>query len=151
MRLASLRGSIPMSEFTFELRQGQGGISGQQEQTALRMRRAVFEKLTLKSINARAVLVPLRRPVVSKVGLFNDWPLILIDLYTREGIVGPSYLEPYLRNAARYIVPASHDLAAAQLGKLLAPLDNFQNDGRSLSLGGSQGAGMIAVPAVDMA
>jgi len=58
-----------MSEFTFELRQGQGGISGQQEQTALRMRRAVFEKLTLKSINARAVLVPLRRPVVSKVGL----------------------------------------------------------------------------------
>ena len=80
------------------------------------MSRAVFEKLTLKSIDARAVLVPLRRPVVSKVGLFKDWPLVLIDLYTQEGIVGRSYLEPYLKNAARYIVPAIHDLAAAQLG-----------------------------------
>ena len=57
----------------------------------------MFEKLTLKSIDARAVLVPLRRPVVSKVGLFKDWPLILIDLYTHEGIVGRSYLEPYLK------------------------------------------------------
>ena len=47
------------------------------------MRRAVFEKLTLESIDVRAVSVPLRRPVVSKVGLFNNWPLILIDLYTR--------------------------------------------------------------------
>ena len=63
----------------------------------------MFEKLTLESIDVRAVSVPLRRPVVSKVGLFNNWPLILIDLYTREGIVGRSYLEPYLRNAARYI------------------------------------------------
>ena len=35
------------------------------------MSRAMFEKLTLKSIDARAVLVPLRRPVVSKVGLFK--------------------------------------------------------------------------------
>src|SRR5260370_8428537 len=82
------------------------------------MSRAVFEKLTLKSIDARAVLVPLRRPVVSKVGLFKDWPLILIDLYTREGIVGRSYLEPYLKNAARYIVPPIHDLAAALAGKI---------------------------------
>ena len=54
---------------------------------------------------------PLRQPVVSKVGLFKDWPLILIDLHTEEGIVGRSYLEPYLKNAARYIVPAIHDLA----------------------------------------
>ena len=127
-----------MSEFTFELRQGQGGISGQQEQTALRMRCAVFEKLTLESINARAVLVPLRRPVVSKVGLFKDWPLILIDLYTREGIVGRSYLEPYLKNAARYIVPAIHDLAAALQGKSLAPLDNFQSNRRSSKLSAHQ-------------
>jgi mandelate racemase len=115
------------------------------------MSRAVFEKLTLKSIDARAVLVPLRRPVVSKVGLFNDWPLDLIDLHTQEGIVGRSYLEPYLKNAARYIVPAIHDLAAAQLGKLLAPLDNFQNNRRSLNLVGYEGVAMIAVSGLDMA
>jgi mandelate racemase len=122
-----------------------------QERIAVRMSRAVFEKLTLKSIDVRAVLVPLRRPVVSKVGLFKDWPLILIDLHTQEGIVGRSYLEPYLKNAARYIVPAIHDLAAAQLGKLLAPLDDFQNNRRSLNLVGYEGVAMIAVSGLDMA
>ena len=43
------------------------------------------EKLTLQSVQARPVLVPLERPIVSKVGLFEQWPLILIDLYTEEG------------------------------------------------------------------
>jgi len=47
-------------------------------------------RLTLKSVRARPVVVPLKRPVVSKVGLFHDWPLILIDLYTHEGVVGHS-------------------------------------------------------------
>ena len=30
--------------------------------------------LTLKGVRARPVLVPLKRPVVSRVGLFHDWP-----------------------------------------------------------------------------
>ena len=79
----------------------------------------MFEKLTFKSVEVRTVCVPLRRPVVSKVGLFKDWPLILIDLQTEEGVVGRSYLEPYLKNAARSIVPLIHDLAAAQAGKMI--------------------------------
>jgi hypothetical protein len=48
--------------------------------------------LTFRSVDLRSVLVPLKRPVVSKVGLFDQWPMILIDLYTEEGIVGRSYL-----------------------------------------------------------
>jgi mandelate racemase len=96
-------------------------------------------------------LVPLRRPVVSKVGLFEDWPLVLIDLYTNEGIVGRSYLEPYLKNSARYIIPAIQDLGAAQVAKPLAPLDSFQSNRRSLNLVGYEGVAMIAVSGVDMA
>ena len=111
----------------------------------------MFEKLTFKSIDARAALVPLRRPVVSKVGLFGDWPLVLIDLYTNEGIVGRSYLEPYLKNSARYIIPAIQDLAATQVGKPLAPLESFQANRRSLNLVGYEGVAMIAVSGVDMA
>ena len=38
------------------------------------------EKLTLNSVLVRPVLVPLRRPVVSKVGSFESWPIILIDI-----------------------------------------------------------------------
>lgn len=108
-------------------------------------------KLTLKSANVRCVSVPLRRPVVSKVGLFREWPLILIDLYTNEGVVGRGYLEPYLRNASRYIVPAIEDLVAAQIGKVLAPLDSFQSSRRSLNLVGYEGVTMIAVSGLDMA
>lgn len=47
-----------------------------------------FERLTFRSVDLRPVLVPLRRPVVSKVGLFDRWPMILVDLHTEEGIVG---------------------------------------------------------------
>ncbi len=49
--------------------------------------------LTIKSVRVRPVVLPLKRPIVSKVGLFHDWPLILIDLYTNEGVVGHSYLD----------------------------------------------------------
>jgi hypothetical protein len=41
-------------------------------------------------------------------------PLILIDVHTEERIVGRSYLEPYLADAANYIVPVIHQLAAAR-------------------------------------
>jgi mandelate racemase len=111
----------------------------------------MFEKLTLKSVEARAVVVPLRRPVVSKVGLFKDWPMILIDLHTEEGVVGRSYLEPYLKNSVRYVIPAIQDLVAAMKGKRLAPLDDFQANRRALNLIGYEGVAMIAVAGLDMA
>jgi mandelate racemase len=107
--------------------------------------------LTLRSVTARPVLVPLRRPVVSKVGLFDQWPLILIDLQTEEGIVGRSYLEPYLKQSARYIVPAIIDLAAARAGKPIHPIDDFQAGHKSLNLIGYEGMSMIAVSGLDMA
>ena len=110
-----------------------------------------LQKLTFKSVNVRTVVVPLRRPVVSKVGLFKEWPLILIDLLTNEGIVGRSYLEPYLKNAARSIVPMIEDLAARHVGRTLAPSDQFDDGRRSLNLVGYEGITMIAVAGLDMA
>ena len=109
------------------------------------------ERLTLKSATVRSVSVPLRRPVVSKVGLFREWPLILIDLYTNEGVVGRGYLEPYLKQSPRYVIPVIEDLVASQIGKRLAPLDSFQASRRSLNLVGYEGITMIAVAGIDMA
>jgi mandelate racemase len=108
-------------------------------------------KLTFASLDARTVAIPLKRPVISKVGRFDEWPLILIDLYTEEGIVGRSYLEPYLKQAARYIVPALHDLAEARKGRPISPLQDFQDARRSLNLVGYEGISMIAVAGLDMA
>ena len=107
--------------------------------------------LTLQSIDARAVSLPLRRPIVSKVGRFDDWPLILIDVYTREGIVGHSYLEPYLKDAPGYIIPLIQTLGAAHMGRPMAPLDIFQFNRRSQNLIGYEGITMIALSGIDMA
>jgi mandelate racemase len=51
---------------------------------------------TLRSVELPSVSISLKRPVVSKVGRFDRWPLVLIDLHSEEDIVGRSYLEPYL-------------------------------------------------------
>jgi mandelate racemase len=108
-------------------------------------------QLTLKSVRARPVVVPLKRPVVSKVGLFERWPIILIDLYTNEGVVGRSYLEPYLTQSMRYIVPAIEDLAEAAQGQPVAPLDAHRRGVGSLHLVGREGISLIAVAGLDMA
>ncbi|HSI00161.1 MAG TPA: enolase C-terminal domain-like protein [Reyranella sp.] len=110
-----------------------------------------MESLTLRSVTVRAVLVPLRRPVVSKVGLFHDWPMILIDLLTEQGIIGRSYLEPYLRQSIGYLVPAIRDLATARAGKVVRPVDDFQQGRKALNLVGLEGLSMIAVSGLDMA
>jgi mandelate racemase len=110
-----------------------------------------FETLTLASVEVRSVLVPLRRPVISKVGRFDQWPMILIDLHTAEGVVGRSYLEPYLKQSLRYIIPAIQDLAAARKGQAVRPLDDFQSGRKSLNLIGHEGVTMIAVAGLDMA
>jgi mandelate racemase len=107
--------------------------------------------LTFASLQARTVVIPLRRPVISRVGRFDAWPLILIDVHTKEGVVGRSYLEPYLDHAARYIVPALHHLAGMRTGKPIRPLQDFQDGRRALNLLGYEGISMIAVAGLDMA
>jgi mandelate racemase len=111
----------------------------------------IVEKLTLRSVAVRPVLVPLRRPVVSKVGLFDQWPIILIDVETEEGIVGRSYLEPYLKNAMRSIVPAIYDLADQRKGQPIRPIEDFRQGQKALNLIGYEGVSMIAVSGLDMA
>ena len=98
-----------------------------------------MQELTYQSVEVRPVLIPLRRPVVSKVGRFDRWPVILIDLHTHQGVVGKSYLEPYLERSARYIVPAIRDLVEARNGSPIRPLEDFQGARKALNLVGYEG------------
>jgi mandelate racemase len=107
--------------------------------------------LTIRNVRARPVRVPLKRPIVSRVGMFRDWPIILIDLETNEGVVGRSYLEPYLESAARYLVPMIDDLARALAGKPVAPFDAYRSGIGALHLVGREGLTLIAVSGLDMA
>ena len=108
-------------------------------------------ELTVKSLRARPVIVPLKRPIVSKVGVFREWPMILIDLETNEGVVGRSYLEPYLKHSLRYLVAALEDLGAAAVGKPVAPFDLYRQGIGSLHLVGREGLSLIAISGLDMA
>ncbi|MGH6725369.1 MAG: enolase C-terminal domain-like protein [Pseudolabrys sp.] len=110
-----------------------------------------FERLTFKSITARPVVLKLKRPVVARIATIADWPLILIDLQTEEGVTGRSYLEPYTPKAMRYLVPALHDFAGLLKGRRIAPIELYDLARKSLHFVGYQGLSMIAVAGLDMA
>jgi L-alanine-DL-glutamate epimerase-like enolase superfamily enzyme len=42
----------------------------------------------IRDVTVRSVVVPLRRPLATKVGDFARWPLLLIDVTTEQGITG---------------------------------------------------------------
>lgn len=110
-----------------------------------------LETLTLRSIAARPVIVKLQRSVVARIATITEWPLILIDLHTDQGVVGRGYLEPYTVRTMRYLVPALHDLGTALAGHRLAPVDLFGLARKSLHFVGYQGMSLIAVSGLDMA
>jgi len=110
-----------------------------------------LETLTLKSVRARPVVLKLKRPVVARIATLTEWPLILIDLHTEEGVVGRSYLEPYIRRSMRYLIPALHHLGEMLKGRRLAPIEFYEAARKSLHFVGYEGMAMIAVAGLDMA
>ena len=110
-----------------------------------------FEKLTLHSIEARPVVLKLKRPVTARIATITDWPLVLIDLKTEEGIVGRAYLEPYVVKSMRYLVPAIQDMSAMLKGQRVAPTELYEAARKSLHFVGYEGLAMIAVSGLDMA
>jgi len=110
-----------------------------------------FQTLTLKGIRARPVVLQLRRPVVARIATLTEWPLILIDLHTEEGVIGRSYLEPYILKSMRYLIPALHDLGEMLQGRRIAPIEFYEAARKSLHFVGYEGMSMIAVAGVDMA
>ena len=57
--------------------------------------------LTVRSVDATLVVVPMRRALGTSVMSITEAPLVLIDLQTEEGITGRAYLFCYLEPAGR--------------------------------------------------
>ncbi|MEC8084636.1 MAG: enolase C-terminal domain-like protein [Pseudomonadota bacterium] len=106
--------------------------------------------LTLKSLTARPLLLPLKRPVVARIATIDVWPVILLDMETEEGVSGRAYLEPYVPKSMRYLVPALHDLGEMLKGRQVAPVEFFQAAQNSLHFVGYEGLSMIAASGLDM-
>lgn len=104
------------------------------------------QSLSIESVLVRRVSLP-RKYVPNAAG----WPVILIDLFTKEGVVGRSYLQPYVKTAHRYIGPMIEDIVDRLKGKPTSPQDFFREARAMFSPIGLEGATMAAVSGLDMA
>lgn len=107
--------------------------------------------LTFREIRARAVVLKLKRPIIARIATITELPIVLIDLFTDEGVVGRSYLEPYIVKSMRYLVPALEDLGTMLKGRVVAPLELYDSARKSLHFVGYEGLSMIAASGLDMA
>ncbi|MGA7054273.1 MAG: enolase C-terminal domain-like protein [Mycobacterium sp.] len=111
----------------------------------------MFDKLTIDSIAARAVLVPMSRPLRTAAGNVPAAPLVLLDVQTNEGIVGRSYAFAYSRLMLRTLVQFLRDLAPELVGKTVSPRARMRQLDAQLKLMGMQGVVGMAIGALDQA
>jgi mandelate racemase len=107
--------------------------------------------LVVRDVTVRSVVVPLRRPLATRVGDFSRWPLLLIDVTTEQGIIGRSYLAPYLSRASAALRTVIDDLGAGLRGRPVAPAAAFGEARGWLGLAGYQGLALAAVAGLDIA
>ena len=110
------------------------------------MRRPLVNSISVVSIN-----LPLQRPIVSAVGHYTKWPFIITEIGFDNGVVGNSYICPYLANYTKTIESVILELFKNFENKPLAPNEFYEIGMRQLSLLGRSGIGMYALAALDIA
>jgi mandelate racemase len=107
--------------------------------------------LTIESLRARAVVAPFARPLRTASGEIPAAPLLLIDLATKEGIIGRAYLFAYTKVTLRALKALIEDLAPLLRGKAVAPQDRAMEFERTFRLLGRQGLLGMTLSGIDMA
>jgi len=105
----------------------------------------------IRSLRARAVLVPLRRPVIAAIGRFDRWPLVLVDVELAGGVIGCAYVAPYRAASVPAVLAELSDLAEVLAGRPAAPFDVEAGLMQALNVVGVAGLTTIAAAAIDMA
>ena len=108
-------------------------------------------KLTIRELTLRAVVVPLRRPLATRVVSIERAPLLLIDLATEEGVTGRAYLFGYTPRGASHMAGLLQDILALTQGDRVAPAEIFAKATKGLTLMGHEGVAAMAIAGFDMA
>ncbi|MDX1487042.1 MAG: enolase C-terminal domain-like protein [Acidiferrobacterales bacterium] len=108
-------------------------------------------RLKIRDVDLRSVVVPIARPLVTRVVAIKQVPLLLIDLHTEEGVTGRSYLFGYFERGNTYLATLIHDIASLTRGDVVAPLDLYAKATKALTLMGHQGLSLMAVAGFDVA
>jgi mandelate racemase len=106
---------------------------------------------TVAGLRARAVNVRLDRPVQTSGGEIPTAPLVLVDLETREGVTGRSYVWSYTPLALEPLRRLVENLGATLEGDALAPLEIERKLQATFRLLGPQGLTGIVASGIDMA
>ena len=110
-----------------------------------------FERLTLRSLSATAVSVPMARPLGTSAQRISAAALLLLDLKTDEGPEGRAYAFCYQSAIARSLLPIVADLNVALAGVRLAPVDLAHRIARHFKLPGLAGPLTMVASSVDTA
>ncbi|AEV82610.1 mandelate racemase [Actinoplanes sp. SE50] len=106
---------------------------------------------TIAAVRARAVDLRLDRPVETAGGVMATTPLVLIDVHTRDGVVGRSYVRCYTPLALGPLASLVGAVGEALVGSSAAPLTAERAMRRMFRLAGPQGLAGMATAGIDMA
>ena len=106
---------------------------------------------TITALKARAVLVPMTRPLHTSTGSITQVPFVLVDLRTSSGATGRGYLFCVTPAALKSTVAMLDDLAPIIQGQALAPVELFGMLEKRFTLLGSTGILGMALAGIDMA
>ncbi|MBI3434415.1 MAG: mandelate racemase [Proteobacteria bacterium] len=107
--------------------------------------------LTIRSIRATGVEVPMTYALGTSRGVIRRAPLLLIDLETEEGVTGHAYLFCYLRDAAIAMTAMMQEVERCVKGDAVAPLDLWAKLARRFALIGVQGVVRMVMAGLDIA
>lgn len=105
----------------------------------------------ITGLRARAVSVPMRRPLQTSKLLITSAPLALVDLETDGGIVGRSYLFCYAGAMLAPVAAMLEAVAPMIAGDAVAPLEVERKLRERFALPSPQGVVAMALAGVDMA
>ena len=101
--------------------------------------------LTIRSLRATAVEVPMTYALGTSRQRITTAPLLLIDLVTEQGVTGHAYLFCYLPAAAPAIVKIVEHVESVVRGDAVAPLDLWRKVAARFALMGVQGIVRMAM------
>ena len=107
--------------------------------------------LTVRAIRATPVEVPPNFVLGTSRGAFRQVPLLLIDLETKEGVTGRSYLFCYLRAAAPAIMSLLGEVETVTNGDKIDPAALWGKLAGRFALIGVQGIVRMALAGFDAA
>ncbi len=111
----------------------------------------MLPRLTVRSIRATPVIVPMTYALGTSAATVRDAPLLLVDLETHEGVTGHAYQFCYRPVAALPIVRFLEDMLDAVKDEPIVPADLWSVLSKRYTLMGVQGIVRMAMALIDVA